>query len=403
MGRKQIIDKIFKNLFLIVSTSSVIALIAIIVFVFAQGSQPFFSSTAEATHLIPNGIDEFTVNGKVLRYDELPRDAKYIELGRECDNCTITFINKGETVTLTLALDMNQKNVADRVRIVTDGGGEVDYTEEYVYEVTYKGTIAGKERGFFIAIPQEPTHFFSEFLFAKDWRPTYNKQYGIFTMVFATIISTLCAVIVGVPLGLLTAVFLAEFIPSRIGRFVRGGIDLLAGIPSVVYGFFGLMVVVPVIKNASGAASGNSLLAAIFILALMMLPTVISISETSLRSVPRAYREGSLALGSTKMQTSWRVVLPAAKSGILSSIILGTSRAVGETMAVIMVAGNSPQIPRKLTDGIRTLTGTIVLEMGYAQGRHNHILFSVGIVLFIMILVLNTAILALKKRMTEEN
>ena len=403
MGRKQVIDRVFRNIFLGISFASVLALIAIIIFVFAQGVVPFVSSTAKSVHLIPFGLDEFTVNGEKFNLDDLPRDAKYVELERQCDSCDITFVNKGETVSLTLDIDLDRETVAERVGILDAGGGEVDYAEEYVYEVQYKGTIAGQVKGFYIAIPQEPTRFFSEFLLAPDWRPTYNKQYGILTMILATILSTFGAVIIGVPLGLLTAVFLAEFIPRNIGRFVRGGIDLLAGIPSVVYGFFGLMMVVPLVKDLSGAASGSSLLSAIFILAIMMLPTVISISETSLRAVPQAYREGSLALGTTRMQTAWRVVFPAARSGILASIILGTSRAVGETMAVIMVAGNSPQIPSKLSDGVRTLTATIALEMGYAQGRHNHILFSVGIILFIMILILNTAILILKKRMTEES
>ncbi len=403
MGRKQVIDKIFKNFFLAVSFASVLALIAIIVFVFAQGAIPFFTWTAKSTHLIPYGIDEFKLNGETVRIADLPSNAKYIELERQCDGCDIEFRNKGEAVTLTFKIDLDEDIVADRVKIIETGGGEVDYPEEFVYEVSYKGAIAGQKSGFFIAIPQGPTKFFKEFLFAKDWHPVYKKQYGILTMVIATLLSTFGAVIIGVPLGLLTAVYLAEFVPKGLGKYVRAGVDLLAGIPSVVYGFFGLMMVVPLVKNMSGAPAGNGLLAAIFILAVMMLPTVISITETSLRAVPRAYREGSLALGATKMQTSWKVVFPAAKSGIMASIILGTSRAVGETMAVIMVAGNSPQIPTKLSDGIRTLTATIALEMGYAQGRQNHILFSVGIVLFIMILILNSVILVLKKHMTEES
>ncbi len=403
MGRKQVIDKIFRNFFLVVSTSSVLALIAIIFFVFVQGAIPFFTSTAPSIHLIPFGINEFSVNSELYRFDDLPRNAKYVELEQQCESYSVLFSNNDESVTLALEIDLDNDVVADRVSILSSDGGEVDYTEEYVYEVKYKGTIAGQESGFYIAIPQTPTNFFSEFLFALDWRPTYNKQYGILTMVLATFFSTLGAVVIGVPMGLLTAVFLAEFIPKGVGRYVRAGIDLLAGIPSVVYGFFGLMMIVPLIKKISNAASGSGLLSAVLILAIMMLPTVISISETSLRAVPRAYREGSLALGATKMQTSWKVVFPAAKSGILASIILGTSRAVGETMAIIMVAGNSPQMPGRLTDGIRTLTATIALEMGYAQGRHNRILFSVGIVLFVMILILNTIILVLKKRMTEES
>ncbi|HRR02432.1 MAG TPA: ABC transporter permease subunit, partial [Treponemataceae bacterium] len=181
----------------------------------------------------------------------------------------------------------------------------------------------------------------------------------------------------------------------------RSAIDLLAGIPSVVYGFFGLMMVVPLVQRLFNSASGSSLFAAIFILAIMVLPTIIAITMTSLQAVPSMYREASLAVGASKMQTAWHVVFPAARSGILAGIILGVSRAIGETMAVILVAGNSPQIPRALSDSVRTLTATIALEMGYAQGRHSQILFSIGIVLFVMILTLNTIILRLKKHLSE--
>ena len=401
MGRKQSIDRLFKNLFLLVSAFSVVALAAIILFVFVQGSAPFFTATAPTVRLIPDGLREFSVDGVPYRFQDLPRDAKYVELpGREGEH-TVSFMRAGETIRFSLEFNLDEDGGA--VEFFGLDGGKAESPENLVYQVIYPGTIVGQQFGFIVVLPQPPTRFFGDFLANMEWRPSFNKEYGIWTMVLATLLSTLGAVILGVPLGLLTAVFLAEFIPPRLGRFVRGGIDLLAGIPSVVYGFFGLMMVVPLIKNLSGAASGNGLLAAVIILSIMMLPTVISISETSMRAVPRAYREGSLALGATRMQTAWRIVFPSAKSGIIAAVILGTSRAVGETMAVIMVAGNSPQIPSRLTDGIRTLTATIALEMGYAQGRHNHILFSVGIVLFLMILGLNAAILSLKARMVKDS
>ena len=402
MGRKQRIDQFFKVIFTVISTFSVLALLAIIFFVFIQGAIPFFTATAEAVHVIPFGISSFTLDGDAYTYSSLPRDAKYVELGESPGFHTLGFQHQDQEVSILLDVDLERPLPAHRVNVVATAPGVVKYTEEYVYEVTYPGKIAGQIRGFYLAIPQQPTGFFSQFLLDTEWRPTYNKRYGIFTMVVATLFSTFGAILVGVPLALLTAVFLSEFLPPKVGGFVRGAVDLLAGIPSVVYGFFGLMVVVPLIKKLSGAASGNGLLAAMFILALMMLPTVISLAETSMRAVPQMYREGSLALGASKMQTAWRIVVPAAKSGIFAGAILGTSRAVGETMAVIMVAGNSPQIPRVFTDGIRTLTATIALEMGYAQGRHNRILFSVGIVLFLIILVLNGIVLALKSRMMED-
>jgi phosphate transport system permease protein len=166
----------------------------------------------------------------------------------------------------------------------------------------------------------------------------------------------------------------------------------------VVFGFFGLMVVVPAVKRVFRLPSGNGLLPAIIILALMILPTVIAIAETSLRAVPRSHREASLALGASKMQTAWNVVLPHARSGVTAGIILGISRAVGETMAVILVAGNSPQIIRSPLDSVRTLTATIALEMGYAQGRHSELLFSIGVVLFVLILILNSLILRMQRK-----
>jgi phosphate transport system permease protein len=194
---------------------------------------------------------------------------------------------------------------------------------------------------------------------------------------------------------------MAEFLPAKLASIFRVGVELLAGIPSVVYGFFGLMVIVPFVKETFKTASGNSLLSAIIVLAIMILPTVITVSEGCLRAVPRSRREASLALGASKMQTSFFVVLPHAKSGVLAAIILGFSRAVGETMAVILVAGNSAQFFKSPLDGVRTLTATIALEMGYAAGRHSHMLFAIGVVLLVMILILNSIILFIRRR-TEE-
>jgi phosphate transport system permease protein len=186
--------------------------------------------------------------------------------------------------------------------------------------------------------------------------------------------------------------------PEKLAGIFRSGVELLAGIPSVVYGFFGLMVIVPSIKAVFKTPSGNSLLAAVIVLAIMILPTVIAVAEKSLRAVPRSRREASLAVGASKMQTAWHVVLPHAKSGVLAGIILGFSRAVGETMAVILVAGNSVQLITNPLEGVRTLTATIALEMGYAEGRHSYMLFSIGVVLLIMILILNGLILLIRRR-----
>lgn len=226
-----------------------------------------------------------------------------------------------------------------------------------------------------------------EFTLGQVWKPLEN-QFGIFPMVIASLLGTFGAVLLGGVVGLFTAVFLAEIAPSWLVAIFRPAIALLAGIPSVVYGFFGLVVLVPIIRNTWGGP-GNSLLAVIIILAVMILPTVISISETALRAVPSEYREGSLALGASPLKTIFQVLIPAAHSGILAAIVLGTGRAIGETMAVILVAGNTPLLPDSLLDPVRTLTVNIALEMGYAYGLHREALFATGVILFIFIMVLN--------------
>ncbi len=228
---------------------------------------------------------------------------------------------------------------------------------------------------------------FREFVFGKMWEPT-GDFYGIWAMIVGSLYATIGAVIIGLPVGVFTAVFLAELAPPRIASVMRTAINLLAGIPSVVYGFFGLVVIVPFIDRAFGGG-GNSLLATILILSIMILPTIINLSETAIRAVPSYYREGSLGLGATQIETIFRVTLPAAKSGILASIVLGIGRAVGETMAVILVSGNTPVIPGGLLDRLRTMTATIAMEMSYSSGLHQEALFGIGVVLFVFIMILN--------------
>jgi phosphate transport system permease protein len=225
------------------------------------------------------------------------------------------------------------------------------------------------------------------FLTGASWQPQAGI-FGLLPMITASIIGTVGAIVIGIAIGLFTAIFLAEVAPARLSAVIRPAVELLAGIPSVVYGFFGLMVLVPLIHRFFGGA-GNSLLAVIIILGVMILPTIISMSETSIRAVPSALKEGSLALGASHMQTIFRVLLPAAKSGIMAAVVLGTGRAIGETMAVILVSGNTALIPHMLTDKVRTLTANIALEMGYASGLHQETLFATGVVLFIFIMLLN--------------
>ena len=225
------------------------------------------------------------------------------------------------------------------------------------------------------------------FLFGTTWQPSADI-YGIWPMIVASLVSGLLAVTLGAVIGLLTAVFLAEIATGRSRSLLRSAIDLLAGVPSVVYGFFGLTVVVPAIRVYFGGP-GNSMLAAVIILTIMVLPTISSIATEALRAVPDDYREASLALGATKIQTIFRVLFPAARPGILAGIVLGAGRAIGETMAVLLVAGNRPRLPHAITDPVRTLTGNVAMEMSYASGLHQDALFATGVVLFGFIMLLN--------------
>ncbi len=236
----------------------------------------------------------------------------------------------------------------------------------------------------------------ADFLLGRQWKPL-NDIYGIFPMIVGSIYVTAGAMLIGVPIGLLCAVFLAEFCPPAVYRIVKPAVDLLAGIPSVVYGFFALMVIVPIMPDLFGV-SGKNMITASVLLGLMILPTIIGVSEAAIRAVPESYYEGALALGATRERSVFAAVLPAAKSGILAGVVLGIGRAIGETMAVIMVAGNQPVIPSSLLSGVRTMTANIVMEMGYATGLHREALIATAVVLFVFILIINLAFSLLKRR-----
>ncbi len=237
-----------------------------------------------------------------------------------------------------------------------------------------------------------------EFLFGSTWQPS-SGIYGIFPMIVGSIYVTAGAMIVGVPTGLLTALYLSRFANAKIAQFLKPGVELLAGIPSVVYGFFGLMIIVPFIRT-SMPGNGFSLLAASLLLGVMILPTVITVAQSALDAVPRSYYEGALALGADHERSVLQVVVPAAVSGLMASVILGVGRAIGETMAVVMVAGNQVQIPTSIFEGVRTMTANIVLEMGYAADLHRGALIATGVVLFVFILLI-TLLLNLIKRRSE--
>ncbi|MCD7730754.1 MAG: phosphate ABC transporter permease subunit PstC [Oscillospiraceae bacterium] len=238
------------------------------------------------------------------------------------------------------------------------------------------------------------------FLGGTAWKPS-NNTYGIFPMIIGSLYVTAGAIVIGVPIGILTSVFMAFFCPKKAYKIIKPAVELLAGIPSVVYGFFGLMVIVPIIRKLFGG-SGTSMLAASVVLGIMILPTIIGVSESAMRAVPESYYEGSLGLGASHERSVFFAVLPAAKSGILAGVILGIGRAVGETMAVVMVAGNQAVLPQKLTQGVRTMTANIVLEMGYAADLHREALIATAVVLFVFILIINLSFSAIKRRTASE-
>ena len=239
-----------------------------------------------------------------------------------------------------------------------------------------------------------------DFLTGTEWRPTWNPPlYGILPMIIGSIYVTAGAIILGVPVGIFAAVFMAKFCPRRIYRALKGAINLLAGIPSVVYGYFGMVVLVPFVRENFGG-NGNSILTASILLAMMILPTIITISENSIRAIPSEIYEGAVALGVSHENAIFKVVLPAAKSGVMSSVILGIGRAIGETMAVRMVAGNQAvmRMPHEFLSGVRTLTSNVVIELGYAYGSHRDALIATGVVLFVFLLIINLLFSLLKEK-----
>ena len=238
-----------------------------------------------------------------------------------------------------------------------------------------------------------------EFLLGKQWKPL-EGLFGIYPMIIGSIYVTVGAILIGVPVGILSAVFMAKICPKKLYRFLKPAVELLAGIPSVVYGFFALVVIVPVIRNLF-PGNGLSLLTAAILLGIMILPTIIGVAESAIRAVPEYYYEGALALGATRERSLFCIVLPAAKSGVLAGVVLGIGRAIGETMAVNMVAGNQKVIPTSIFKGVRTLPTNIVMEMGYAQDLHREALIANGVVLFVFILIINSIFFFIKKRISK--
>ena len=236
----------------------------------------------------------------------------------------------------------------------------------------------------------------ANFLLGTEWRPS-NDIYGIWPMIVGSIYVTAGSMLIGVHIGILTAIFLARFCPKGLYKIIKPAVSLMAGIPSVVYGFFGLVVLVPLVRELFGGR-GMSVLTASLLLGLMLLPTIIGVAETSIRAVPESYYEGALALGATHERSVFCAVVPAAKSGIFAGVVLGVGRAIGETMAIKMVAGNQPVVPGSILDGVRTLTANIVIEMGYAADLHREALIATAVVLFVFILIINLSFSLLKRR-----
>lgn len=247
------------------------------------------------------------------------------------------------------------------------------------------------------------SYSFIDVITGTRWAPGQNV-YGVFYMIVASVLATAGAIVIGVPIGVLTAVFIAEIAPKGAVKVIRPAVELLAGIPSVLYGAFGLGVIVPIIKEISPQVQGQSLLAVIIVLTIMILPTIVSLSESAIKSVPKSYREASLGLGASKVQTIFKAVLPAAKSGILSATVLGVGRAIGETMAVMMIAGNPTQgLPNSIWSMVRPLTTNIAMEMSYASGRQQEMLFATGVILFIFIMIVNLTLLKITRKAGEKS
>ena len=394
--KRKLVDVFFKHLFRIVALFSVLALGAILLFVFTQGTKPFLTSTYPGVRLVAQRIDKITVNGTLY----LNQNA-FIDIPGNTNLISVGFPAADGDKTLEITINNNENNPERMLSFAYNSEVNITYPEAYVYTISWPAAIAALEKRIHVILPEPPYNFWN-FISGLDWRPSKDKVFGILPMIVGTLAASFGAILLGVPIALLCAIFLAEFLNPKLASILRAGVELLAGIPSVVYGFFGLMVIVPFVRDVFGVPSGSTLLSAIIVLSLMILPTVITIAETSVRAVPQSVREASLSLGASHMQTSWRVVLPHANSGVIAGIILGISRAVGETMAIILVAGNSPHLTIHPLESVRTLTATIAMEMGYASGRHSEMLFSIGVTLFTIIMILNSFILWFRRRMEHE-
>ena len=240
-----------------------------------------------------------------------------------------------------------------------------------------------------------------DFLFGRSWASTATPpSYGILPFILTSVYGTIGAIIIGVPLGLMCAIFVAKMANDKIGKLVRSSVDLLSGIPSVVYGLVGMIIIVPMVREAFNLPDGANLFSAIIVLTVMILPSVISVSETAIRAVPKEYEEASLALGATKTETVFKVIVPAAKSGILTSVVLGIGRSIGEAMAVMMVSGNVANMPG-LFKSVRFLTTAVASEMSYSSGLQREALFSIALVLFVFILIINLVLNLIVKKDKE--
>ena len=252
---------------------------------------------------------------------------------------------------------------------------------------------------FINGIPAMKEIGFADFLLGTEWRPG-NDIFGIFPMILGSLYVTGGALVIGVPIGILMAIFMARFCPPNLYKILKPIVDLLAGIPSIVYGFFGLVVLVPFLRKIVDVNGfrGQSILCAAILLGIMILPTIIGAAEPTIRAVEQSYYEGALALGATHERSVFSVIVPAASSGVLAAVILGVGRALGETMAVMMIVGNQPRVPKSIYEGVRTLTTNIVMEMGYATDLHREALIATGVVLFVFILIINLSFSALKHK-----
>ena len=405
MFSRRFTDIVFAWLFRVSSFTGVAALGAIVVFIFIQGTQPFLFPDSKTLRLVTERLDSITINGTYYEnpqgFIELPWDTKIVSLQFvDLGSAKFDSTNPGKRE-LIFNLTPGKNGQTVLLRPIEAGDAQVSFPDAYTCSVIYPGTIPALNQKIHLILP-EPAYNIFKFLGGMEWLPTNEKIYGILPMISGSLLACFGALLLGVPVAILCALFMSEFLPVKLAGIFRTGIELLAGIPSVVYGFFGLMVIVPFIKNVFKVPAGNSLLAAVIVLAIMILPTIIAVSEKCLKAVPRSRREASLALGASWIQTAWHVVLPHARSGVISAIILGFSRAVGETMAVILVAGNSVQFITNPLESVRTLTATIALEMGYAGGRHGSLLFSIGIVLLLMVFFLNGVIVIIRRRSGED-